>query len=92
MTNYMEMPDFFNKEKGATPCSEADPDGFFPEQGEQHLGRLAKKICKTCPYQPECLDWALKNDEEIGIWGGSSEQERRQIRTGKLKKEDLSFS
>lgn len=87
---YADMPDFFDK--GPTPCSEADPDGFFPEQGEYHISRLAKRICQSCPYQKECLDWALEKEEELGIWGGSSEYERKQIRNGKLRKEALPFA
>jgi WhiB family redox-sensing transcriptional regulator len=28
----------------------------------------------------QCLEYALKNDERFGIWGGLSERERRKLR------------
>ena len=40
---------------------------------------LAKAICATCPVQQECLDFALKTRQEFGIWGGTTEDERRAL-------------
>ena len=37
----------------------------------------AKAICRECPVQPECLDYALGIREPHGIWGGLTEAERR---------------
>lgn len=59
-------------------CRGADPDLFFPERGEST--RAAKAICAGCPVQSECLDWAVGNNEPGGIWGGSSERQRRLLR------------
>jgi len=39
----------------------------------------AKTICGACPVQPECLDFALKTRQEFGIWGGTTEDERRML-------------
>jgi WhiB family redox-sensing transcriptional regulator len=59
-------------------CGETDPEIFFPEKGGSV--REAKKICARCPVRAECLDYALGHDEQYGVWGGTSEQERRRMR------------
>jgi WhiB family transcriptional regulator, redox-sensing transcriptional regulator len=51
---------------------------FFPERGSST--KEAKSICAFCPMNQECLDYALMNGEKHGIWGGTSERERRKIR------------
>lgn len=59
-------------------CAETDPEAFFPEKGESsHEG---KRICESCPLQQACLQYALENNEEFGIWGGLSSTERKRIR------------
>ena len=40
----------------------------------------AKAVCNRCPVQPECLDFALVTNQECGVWGGASEEERRRLR------------
>lgn len=59
-------------------CAQTDPEAFFPEKGGST--REAKKICALCPVRAQCLEYALKNDERFGIWGGLSERERRKLR------------
>lgn len=59
-------------------CAQTDPEAFFPEKGGST--RDAKKICASCEVRVECLEYALKNDERFGIWGGLSERERRKLR------------
>ena len=39
----------------------------------------ARKICATCPVVEPCLEYALANRIEHGVWGGCSERERRRI-------------
>jgi WhiB family redox-sensing transcriptional regulator len=55
-----------------------DPDLFFPERGQSCTE--AKAICAGCPVRTECLDFAIVSCEQFGIWGGTSERERRRIR------------
>lgn len=57
-------------------CASADPEEWFPEKGVS--AHAAKKICATCPVIDECLQFALKNDEQ-GVWGGTSHRERRSL-------------
>ena len=56
-------------------CAQTDPEAFFPEKGGST--REAKKVCRMCEVQQECLVYALRLDERYGIWGGLSERERR---------------
>jgi WhiB family redox-sensing transcriptional regulator len=58
-------------------CATADPEEWFPEKGSS--SQKAKNICATCPVIDECLQFALDN-EEAGIWGGTSSRERRRMR------------
>lgn len=58
-------------------CSSADTDLFFPDQGAST--KAAKAICKACIVREDCLEHALMH-EKHGIWGGTSERERRKIR------------
>jgi hypothetical protein len=42
----------------------------------------ARKICDICPVKVECLLWGLlvSPDDEWSIFGGTTYQQRRQIR------------
>ena len=63
-------------------CREEDPELFFPigttgpalRQVEQ-----AKAVCRGCSVIDDCLTWALESGQDSGIWGGTSEEERREI-------------
>lgn len=50
---------------------------FFPERGQSIAAALS--ICAGCPVLLECRTWGLYH-EKIGIWGGTSERERRRLR------------
>ncbi|MGV9348636.1 WhiB family transcriptional regulator [Streptomyces spiralis] len=64
-------------------CRGQDPDLFFPigttgpalAQIEQ-----AKAVCRRCPVQDRCLEWALNTDQTIGVWGATTESERRGLK------------
>jgi hypothetical protein len=51
---------------------------FFPTRGEST--KHAKKICAGCTVNVECLNHALDTGEHYGVWGGTSERERRNLR------------
>lgn len=57
-------------------CIYTDPDIFFPEKGIPILKEV-KNLCARCPVKDQCLDYALSSDERHGIWGGTSERERK---------------
>ncbi|HEY7605678.1 MAG TPA: WhiB family transcriptional regulator [Actinomycetes bacterium] len=66
------------RERGACRAPGVDADTFFPDKGERTWP--AKRICRPCTVQAECLEYALANDERFGIWGGLDERERRRLR------------
>lgn len=59
-------------------CSQVDPEIFFPEKGGSN--RDAKLICTKCDVREQCLQYALDNDENYGIWGGLSKKERQALK------------
>ncbi|MFZ8998545.1 MAG: WhiB family transcriptional regulator [Ilumatobacteraceae bacterium] len=64
-------------------CSGTDPELFFPvgTTGNAVLSiDRAKQVCSQCTVTSECLEFALETNQDSGIWGGLSEEERRQIR------------
>lgn len=64
-------------------CRSLDPDLFFPVGTTgAALAQIeaAKAVCRGCPSRTECLEFALATNQEAGIWGGLSEEERRVLR------------
>jgi WhiB family transcriptional regulator, redox-sensing transcriptional regulator len=64
-------------------CHGADPDLFFPigtTGAASRQAEMAKRICRACPVQIQCLAWALQNGVTDGVWGGTTPDERRMIR------------
>ncbi|WP_370081418.1 WhiB family transcriptional regulator [Streptacidiphilus sp. MAP12-16] len=63
-------------------CRGEDPEIFFPEvergPGARELAR-AKAVCGGCPVALPCLEWALSTGQRTGVWGGTSESERRTL-------------
>jgi WhiB family redox-sensing transcriptional regulator len=64
---------------GSQPCRQVDPELFFPESGTPIESRMAKDMCSSCKFQAPCLRYALAF-QVAGIWGGTTEGERRRIR------------
>jgi WhiB family transcriptional regulator, redox-sensing transcriptional regulator len=52
---------------------------FFPPRHPKSKSRQAKKICRDCPVQLECLQFALRTDSRCGVFGGLSEAERHKL-------------
>ncbi|MDF3149451.1 MULTISPECIES: WhiB family transcriptional regulator [unclassified Streptomyces] len=64
-------------------CRHEDPDLFYPigTSGPMLLQtEQAKAVCRRCSVQEQCLRWALDTEQYIGVWGGTSENERRALR------------
>jgi WhiB family redox-sensing transcriptional regulator len=59
-------------------CRQVGVQEFFPDKGESAKVRIAKEICSACPVVAECLAFGI--NEPFGIWGGTTEVERRKIR------------
>ncbi len=66
------------------PCTNTDPEIWFPETGESFSNAaLAKKLCKMCPARKPCAEFAIVSKEQFGIWGGTSPKERQRVRNPK---------
>jgi hypothetical protein len=61
------------------PC-EVDPDRWFDARTTD---REAAALCAGCPALEGCRAYALKHGEEFGVWGGLTEQGRRDIKAGR---------
>ena len=85
---------FPNGYGGALPCTckQKGPDlkvftapdhsnFWFPQRGDDFSS--PKKICRQCPVRQACLAFALENGEHYGIWGATTERERRRYRMGR---------
>lgn len=59
-------------------CRDEDPRLFFPGRGQDP--RPAKQVCEHCPVRDECLEFALEQQIKFGVFGGTSERERRSLR------------
>ena len=58
-------------------CAHRDPSMFFPSDG---VGvEIARKACEGCPVKTQCLEYAIAERIDHGVWGGTSERERRRI-------------
>jgi WhiB family redox-sensing transcriptional regulator len=55
-------------------CTNADPEVFFDGTNRESVA-IAKSYCGICPIAIQCLTYAMAN-EDHGIWGGATPQER----------------
>jgi WhiB family transcriptional regulator, redox-sensing transcriptional regulator len=70
-------PDATNGWMALGLCRMYAPATFFPSDG---VGvEVAKRICETCAYKEPCLEYALAHRIDHGVWGGTSERQRRRI-------------
>lgn len=61
-------------------CLHEDPDLFFPISSSGPTLRQideAKAVCGRCPVVRQCLDWAVRAGRVEGVWGGTTESERK---------------
>src|SRR3990167_2279467 len=66
--------------QGRAKCRGMDVDWFYAARGQVEKNLAARRICLECEVRTECLAAALRNCETCGVWGGSSERERRKLR------------
>jgi WhiB family redox-sensing transcriptional regulator len=73
-------------------CLDEDPELFFPVGSTgpalEQLER-AKQVCHGCKVIESCLDWALETNQDAGVWGGLSEDERRSLRRSRQRRRRL---
>ncbi|MEU2111857.1 WhiB family transcriptional regulator [Streptomyces sp. NPDC019507] len=68
-------------------CAQTDPDAFFPEVGT--TSAVAKRVCMGCPVRRECLEHAVTHGENVGVWGGTTPNQRKAIRRARDERKEL---
>lgn len=72
----------------AALCLDEDPELFFPIGSTGPAARQveqAKVVCGRCPAVAACLSWAIETGQDSGVWGGTSEEERRALASRRLR-------
>ena len=59
-------------------CAGANPDIFDDEASAE----TARAYCSLCKVQVDCLTFALSFPDTSGVWGGTTEAERRALKRG----------
>lgn len=62
-------------------CCGADIETFVPSIGGNFT--KARELCRVCTVRQECLDFAMANEEVMGMWGMTTAPERRQLRASR---------
>lgn len=60
-------------------CRGADTAIFYPGRGESPEAAIA--YCNRCPVRELCLDYADSFKDTFGVWGGTTGNDRRRIRS-----------
>lgn len=59
-------------------CAQTDPERWFPDKGDNAGPAVA--ICSHCPLLEPCLSYALDDPATVGVWGGTTQIQRRRLR------------
>jgi WhiB family redox-sensing transcriptional regulator len=89
MQKWNELMDAIDEAPIVVPCQNTDPELWFGDavnenSWEDHGARykIARELCGICPVRQQCLQYALTQREEYGMWGGLTPKERLQILRG----------
>jgi WhiB family redox-sensing transcriptional regulator len=64
-------------------CAGDYPEFWFPvERAGRGVADYthARAVCSGCQVRAECLDYAIRNSEAHGVWGGLTPRERDELR------------
>ena len=65
-------------------CRNTDPDLFFPvgtTSDAAEVNKAAIALCQRCPVREQCLEFAMVTNQRAGVWGATSEEDRRRMRS-----------
>lgn len=59
----------------------AHPEDWQPASTGNRMtdSRIARRLCNGCSVWRDCLEDALANGEDEGVWGGFTPRERRAV-------------
>ena len=60
-------------------CAGKNTELFFVDEPEEPYPAELKGLCKNCPVNNDCLQYAIKYRMQ-GYWGGTTDAERKQIK------------
>ena len=63
-------------------CKGTDGEAFFAEGQGGQVSSAVLNVCAACPVAQACLDYAIANREQFGIWAGTSPLQRRRMKPG----------
>jgi len=78
-------PTTINPMKWADRAACRGSDVIFYDAFTDEQKAAATQVCASCPVRGECLEHAIEN-REWGIWGGTTEDERKSIRRSRARK------
>jgi len=75
----------------SSACDWSDRGLFFGAEGENagtkaSRERAAKAVCAQCPVWRPCLRVAVIAPVKFGVWGGTGEDERAELRRSYLRR------
>jgi WhiB family redox-sensing transcriptional regulator len=67
--------------RSSAACSGLPHNIFFPsaEANDAEVA-YAKEICDSCQVADACLEFAFETNQRSGVWGGTSEEDRKTLR------------
>jgi hypothetical protein len=78
MTDYQQLLINMNESwRKDTVCSKTKTIDWFSDEKDQV--KMAKEACRKCPVADKCLEFAVRNKERFGVWGGFTPRERNKI-------------
>ena len=83
----IQMFDEKNDWREVALCRNTSPELFFPVGNTGNALdsiSIAKTVCHRCTAEQECLEYAISSNQDSGVWGGRSEEERREIRRQRI--------
>lgn len=90
---YTDHPTAFMRQGN---CQGMDTNLFFPYKGES--AREALQACNgsdtkpECPVKAQCLEYALTLPTVcVGIWGGTTQRDRRRIRADRTPPQPIRY-
>lgn len=70
-----ELPDW-----ELASCKDFDTELFFEDDRVTVASPQILAICGRCELSSQCLAWAMRINEEYGVWGGTTPKQRRALR------------
>lgn len=61
-------------------CRDADPEIYYSVSRTDFITAEAKAVCARCPVVSNCLAYAFERNEQWGIWGGLTTEERLNVK------------